>query len=137
MNHGYSEPEKHIKSMPEDYSKNYHIVWLAENFCNYENKITPETIIQEVCNIFSVSKEMLLSKNRTHEVLTPRQIAMYVARMMTTKNKTQLGKIFNRDHTSIIHTLIAVKNYLKTNDPQFKFYWTAYISESKIYQFNQ
>ncbi len=137
MNHGYSEPEHEVKSMPANYSPHYQIVWLAENFCAYRNKITPEAIIQEICDIFSISKELMISRNRKHEVLTVRQIAIYVTRLMTTKNKTQIGKIFKRDHTSIIHNLISVKNYIKTNDPQFKFYWAAYISESKIYQFNQ
>lgn len=61
--------------------------------------------IQElVAHHFGMSREMLLSKQRTRDICRPRQMAMKLARDLTPRSLPRIGKDFgNMDHTTIMH----------------------------------
>jgi chromosomal replication initiator protein len=65
------------------------------------------TQIQDAaCQHFGLSAEELLSASRTARVTWPRQVAMYLARELTTESLPAIGRHFGgRDHTTVLHAL--------------------------------
>jgi chromosomal replication initiator protein len=56
------------------------------------------------CNHFGVSSEELLSPSRTTRIAWPRQVAMFLARELTTESLPSIGRHFGgRDHTTVMH----------------------------------
>ena len=68
--------------------------------------IKVEEIQQVVCKHFSVTKADLLSACRARTLVRPRQIAMYIAKVMTGRSLPEIGRRFgNRDHTTVLHAV--------------------------------
>lgn len=76
-------------------------------------KIEAETIIEVVAEYFEISVADLLGKKRNKEIVMPRQIAMYVAREMAGMSYPDIGRAFDRDYTTVIHSYEKVKAELK------------------------
>ena len=77
----------------------------------YKNsKITTIEKIQNVTSIFySISLEEMLSQRRSRPLARPRQIAMYLAKKLTTRSLPEIGRKFaNRDHTTVIHAVKTI-----------------------------
>ena len=56
----------------------------------------------------------MLSQRRSRPLARPRQLAMYLAKKMTTRSLPEIGRRFaNRDHTTVIH---AVKTITKLSE---------------------
>ena len=63
-----------------------------------------ERIQQLVAERFEITRDELLSANRTNRVAWPRQVAMYLAREHTQETLPAIGARFGgRDHTTVIH----------------------------------
>ena len=76
-------------------------------------KIEAETIIEVVAEHFEIPVADLLGKKRNKEIVMPRQIAMYVAREMGGMSYPDIGRAFDRDYTTVIHSYEKVKAELK------------------------
>ena len=46
-------------------------------------------------------------------MVLPRQVAMYLVREMTDYSLPEIGKVFSRDHTTVLHSINKIENYLK------------------------
>jgi chromosomal replication initiator protein len=67
------------------------------------------TAIQErVANYFDMPVSEIMSKRRGRG-MRPRQIAMYLARELTPCSFPEIGRRFNRDHSTVMHNVAAVK----------------------------
>jgi len=72
-------------------------------------RITVSLIIQVVCDHYNLSRDELLSQRRNQSVVVPRQIAAYLAKIITTVSLTDIGRRFgDRDHTTIMHAVRKV-----------------------------
>ena len=81
--------------------------------------IRMETIIDVVCEQYSLDLKQIKSRSRTSEVAFPRQLAMYLACKLTELSTTDIGKAFGgRDHTTVIHGREKIKKLL-SSDPFF------------------
>jgi len=70
-------------------------------------------LIQEaVCATLTVSRPDLLSSKRTAQVSRARQLAIYLARDLTTLSLAQIAREFNRDHSTILYAIRAVSERL-------------------------
>ncbi len=76
-------------------------------------KIEAETIIEVVAEHFEIPVSDLLGKKRNKEIVMPRQVAMYVAREMAGMSYPDIGRAFDRDYTTVIHSYEKVKAELK------------------------
>ena len=76
-------------------------------------KLNIEEIQTAVARKFSVSMDQLLSPERTQSIVTPRQLAMYIARKFTTKSLPEIAKKFEKTHATILH---GVRNIEKRLD---------------------
>ena len=72
----------------------------------YENKVTIDQIQTVVCKFFKISKNEMLSSRRSRYLVRPRQTAIYLTKILTSKSLPEIGREFsNRDHTTIIHSV--------------------------------
>jgi len=85
-----------------------------------KRKITLETIMEMVCNYFNISEKEIKSGKRIKNILIPRQIAMYLARDLTTSSLNSIGEFFGiKDHTTVINACKKVKKLIE-NDTYIK-----------------
>ena len=81
-----------------------------------ENKVTIDLIQSTVCKFFKISKNEMLSPRRSRYLVRPRQTAIYLTKILTSKSLPEIGREFsNRDHTTIIHSVKTIEK-LKAND---------------------
>ncbi len=83
------------------------------------NKITVEMIQSIVCRYFKISKNEMLSSRRSRYLVRPRQSAIYLTKILTSKSLPEIGRDFaNRDHTTVIHSVKTIER-LKNEDLEF------------------
>jgi chromosomal replication initiator protein len=74
--------------------------------------LTAVMICDMVSSEFKVSVQDLQSKSRKKAITIPRQIAMYLSRKYTDDSLADIGKTFNRDHSTVLHSIKVVTNKL-------------------------
>jgi len=75
-----------------------------------ENKVTIDLIQTTVCKFFKISKNEMLSARRSRYLVRPRQTAIYLAKLLTSKSLPEIGRLFsNRDHTTVIHSVKTIE----------------------------
>ncbi len=83
-----------------------------------ENKVTIDLIQTLVCKFFKISKNEMLSSRRSRYLVRPRQTAIYLTKILTSKSLPEIGREFsNRDHTTIIHSVKTIEK-IKQKDPE-------------------
>ncbi len=83
-----------------------------------ENKVTIDLIQTIVCKFFKISKNEMLSSRRSRYLVRPRQTAIYLTKILTSKSLPEIGREFsNRDHTTIIHSVKTIEK-IKEKDPE-------------------
>ena len=83
-----------------------------------ENKVTIDLIQSTVCKFFKISKNEMLSSRRSRYLVRPRQTAIYLTKILTSKSLPEIGREFsNRDHTTIIHSVKTIEK-IKDQDPE-------------------
>ena len=83
----------------------------------YENKVTIDNIQTIVCKYFKISKNEMLSSRRSRYLVRPRQTAIYLAKMLTSKSLPEIGRYFsNRDHTTVIHSVKTIEKLRKEDN---------------------
>ena len=89
-----------------------------------QNKIiTVDKIQNVVSNYFNILLSEMLSQRRSRPLARPRQIAMYLAKKMTTRSLPEIGRRFaNRDHTTVIHAVKTITRLSEQDDEMKKKY---------------
>lgn len=72
-----------------------------------------EKIISEVAKTYNVTEEEILSERRTKSLVIARQVAMYISRKMTDLSFKQIGESFGKDHTTVLHNVEKIEEFLK------------------------
>ena len=82
-----------------------------------ENKVTIDLIQTNVCEFFKISKNEMLSSRRSRYLVRPRQTAIYLAKLLTSKSLPEIGRAFsNRDHTTVIHSVKTIEKLKKEDN---------------------
>ncbi len=82
-----------------------------------ENRVTIDTIQTIVCKFFKISKNEMLSPRRSRYLVRPRQTAIYLAKILTSKSLPEIGRAFsNRDHTTVIHSVKTIEKLKKEDN---------------------
>ena len=80
-------------------------------------EVTPQLIIDVVCEHFNVSKDDITSKKRNSEYVMPRQIIMYLCKEMTELSLQNIGTILSKkDHTTVIHGIKQINSKMTTDE---------------------
>ncbi len=78
-----------------------------------DREISVQLIMEEVADYFTLTLEDLCSPSRSRQLVTARQIAMYLVREMTDLSLPRIGKAFGgRDHTTVMHANSKIANLM-------------------------
>lgn len=92
--------------------------------------ISINSIKKAVTKNFNIRIEDLNSKKKSSSIAWPRQIAMYLATELTKSTISDIGREFNRDHTTVLHAKEKVKEEIE-RDPFFASHINKIISSLK------
>jgi chromosomal replication initiator protein len=92
-------------------------VALALNPNAFRSKIKVGHIQGAVARHFNVKLSDMCSARRTMDVVEPRQVAMYLAKVMTPRSLPDIGRRFgDRDHTTILHAVRKIAARMAVDD---------------------
>jgi chromosomal replication initiator protein len=78
------------------------------------HRVRIEDILRIVSRHYKVPRNELLSSRRSRDVVRPRQIAMYLAKSLTSRSLPEIGRRFGgRDHTTVLHSVRKVEQMMK------------------------
>ena len=85
----------------------------------HERRVTIEDIQKRVSDYYNIRVAEMSSARRAQMVARPRQVAMYLAKQLTSRSLPEIGRKFgNRDHTTVMHAIKKVEQ-LSHSDPSF------------------
>ena len=94
---------------------------ILKDVFNQAKVITVDKIQNTVSNFFNIPLAEMLSQRRSRPLARPRQIAMYLAKKMTTRSLPEIGRRFaNRDHTTVIHAVKTISRISEKDDEMKK-----------------
>jgi len=108
------------------YSKEYPTIdrtkeWIKD-YLTINNKLSYKVNIEDIQSIvaqeYSITVDEIKSKQRSERLSFPRQIAIYIACEITDLSLPDIGKFFNKDHSTVIHARDKIKQLLNS-DPFF------------------
>ena len=87
---------------------------LANHFISEkESRLTIEMIQNAVSDFYGISYSDIVSNKRSRNIAHPRQVAIYLCRELLETTFKAIGKEFNRDHSTIMHSYDLISNTLK------------------------
>ena len=94
---------------------------ILKDVFNQAKIITVDKIQNTVSNYFNIPLTEMLSQRRSRPLARPRQVAMYLAKKMTTRSLPEIGRRFaNRDHTTVIHAVKTITRLSEKDDEMKK-----------------
>ncbi len=83
-------------------------------------RVTVDQIQKVVAEYHGIKVSELLSKRRTHDIVRPRQQAMYLCKVMTSRSYPDIGRRFNKmDHTTVLHAYRRIAK-MYHDDPRIR-----------------
>lgn len=83
---------------------------------DHKGSLSPEKIISTTASYYNLAPSQLTSKVRINQITFARQIAIYLCRELLDIPFSQIGKIFSRDHSTIMSSVQKVENLLKDDN---------------------
>jgi chromosomal replication initiator protein len=84
-----------------------------------EIKLSIEEIQRKVAEYYNIKMSDMVSTRRLQNLARPRQVAMYMSKILTSKSLPEIGRKFGgRDHTTVLHAFRKVQE-LSQQDPEF------------------
>lgn len=79
-----------------------------------QRRISIDEIQTRVADHYCIRKAEMVSARRAREVARPRQVAMYLAKQLTSRSLPEIGRRFgNRDHTTVMHAVARVAELMQ------------------------
>ncbi len=83
---------------------------------SHERRVTIDEIQRRVAEHFNIRLAEMTSERRARIVARPRQVAMYLAKLLTTRSLPEIGRKFGgRDHTTVIHAVRKIDELMLTD----------------------
>lgn len=74
--------------------------------------VTIEDVQKEVESYYKVKHSEMVGPSRAREIMFPRQVAMYLCRVLLDRPYEEVGKKFDRDHTTVMHSVKKIEKLL-------------------------
>jgi len=84
------------------------------------SEIPAQVILDETAKYFGLTREDLISKNRSRPLTTARHVAMYMMRECTGLSLIKIGELFDRDHTTVLHGVKKVEALMRNRAPIYR-----------------
>ncbi len=86
-----------------------------------QKKVTIKNIQEFVSKKFEIKTSDIVSKNNSKKIVLPRQIAMYLSKIITNSSYVEIGSKFGgKDHSTVIYSIRKVKNMLAKDQEMLK-----------------
>ena len=85
---------------------------LKDMLRSFDRRTTIDEIQKKVAEYFNISVKEMQSSRRARTVARPRQIAMYLAKQLTSRSLPEIGRKFDRDHTTVMHAVRKVEELI-------------------------
>jgi chromosomal replication initiator protein len=83
---------------------------------NCDRSITIDDIQKKVCEYYRIRATDMHSAKRSRHIVRPRQIAMFLAKQLTSTSLPNIGRYFGgRDHTTVMHAIQTIQGLLQTD----------------------
>lgn len=92
---------------------------LKDMLAAYERMVTIENIMRMVSGYYNIRVADLSSKRRSRSLARPRQIAMALAKELTEHSLPEIGRAFDKDHTTVLHACKKIRE-LRADDPRIR-----------------
>jgi chromosomal replication initiator protein len=79
--------------------------------------VTPQAILLAVGRYYGINSDQLKGKSRHKQIVGPRQISMYVLREDAHLSTPEIGRLLNRDHTTVLHGLKQIVGDIANDGP--------------------
>ena len=89
---------------------------LSDHFQTSSKKVQIAEIIKTTATRFNIDAKDMVGTRRTHDITRPRQVAMYLAKELTQRSLADIGREFNRDHTTAIYSVGRIEKLKLTDD---------------------
>ena len=78
-----------------------------------KKRITIEMIQAAVEDFYGVSHKDIVGRGRARSIVRPRQVAIYLCRDLSETTLSNIGKAFNRDHTTVLHSCELISSQMQ------------------------
>lgn len=78
-----------------------------------KKRITIEMIQAAVEDFYGISHKDIVGKGRARSIVRPRQVAIYLCRDLSETTLSNIGKAFNRDHTTVLHSCELISSQMQ------------------------
>lgn len=75
----------------------------------FDRRVTIDEIQKKVADHYNIPQREMRSKRRARSVARPRQVAMFLAKQLTSRSLPEIGRKFDRDHTTVMHAVRKVE----------------------------
>ncbi|NOQ50380.1 MAG: chromosomal replication initiator protein DnaA [Mycoplasmataceae bacterium] len=86
------------------------VTTIFEGMYNKKNNLSAKRIIQTVGKYYGITENNIIGKGRTSDVMLARHISVYFCRTMLDLSLIDIGRSFNRDHTTIINSVKRIES---------------------------
>jgi chromosomal replication initiator protein len=93
---------------------------VLEKMSGTRKRITIDLIKKLVCEVFDVSEQEIVSKSRKHNIVKPRQVAMFLSKKYTDQPIKKIGASFKRYHATAIYSVNAIEKELKQKGQRYE-----------------
>ena len=81
-----------------------------------QQEINSDRIIDIICKYYDTNIEQLKKRNRKREIVTVRRMCIYFLKKNTHSTLKSIGDIFGQDHTTVIHSLDTIQDFIDIKD---------------------
>lgn len=74
-----------------------------------------DTVLGIVCEYYGVEKSEVMRHNRKRQLVVPRHVTMWFLSKYTDTTKTDIGKFFKMDHSTVIHAENTISDLMQTS----------------------
>lgn len=76
---------------------------------------SPEVIVEETSKYYGIEKKAIMSTSRKADIVTARQVSMYIVRSLTNLSLPEMGKFYGMHHTTVMHSIDKIEKALKSD----------------------
>jgi chromosomal replication initiator protein len=81
------------------------------------SRVTPAAILLAVARFYGINSDDLKGKSRHKQIVVPRQIAMFLLREDAHLSTPDIGRLLNRDHTTVLHAVKQIVSDIARDGP--------------------